>query len=136
MDVLVSLGTNASYIYSLISIFHHWASMHGQGDYTPTDFFETSAMLITFITMGKYLEARAKGKTSQAITRLLTLTPATALLLEPDKHGKLTEEVEVPTALVHRGDILKVSLLGSVSESRRPCGIQREAQSRHWGIYS
>ena len=108
MDVLVSLGTNASYIYSLISILHHWASMHGEGAYQPTDFFETSAMLITFITMGKFLEARAKGKTSEAITRLLTLTPATALLLEADKHGKFTEEVEVPTALVQRGDILKV----------------------------
>ncbi|KAK9841413.1 hypothetical protein WJX74_005280 [Apatococcus lobatus] len=108
MDVLVSLGTNASYIYSLISILHHWLSMHAQGDYQPTDFFETSAMLITFITMGKFLEARAKGRTSEAITRLLTLTPATALLLKPDKSGKLSEEVEVPTALVHRGDILKV----------------------------
>ena len=119
MDVLVSLGTNASYIYSLISILHHWLSMHAQGDYQPTDFFETSAMLITFITMGKFLEARAKGRTSEAITRLLTLTPATALLLKPDKAGKLTEEVEVPTALVHRGDVLKVCC--SASETRTRC---------------
>jgi len=53
MDVLVSLGTNASYIYSLISILHHHFSGHHQDmAYRPTDFFETSAMLITFILLG------------------------------------------------------------------------------------
>ena len=52
------------------------------GAYRPTDFFETSAMLITFILLGKYLEAAAKGRTSDAITKLMQLTPATAILLE------------------------------------------------------
>lgn len=57
MDVLVSLGTNSAYAYSAISILHHHVSKHhANGDYVPTDFFETSAMLITFILLGKYLE--------------------------------------------------------------------------------
>lgn len=109
MDVLVSLGTNASYAYSLISILHHhFAQHHMSGDYRPTDFFETAAMLITFILLGKYLEASAKGKTSDAITKLLTLTPPTALLLTLDKMGEVVAEEEVHTALIHRGDLIKV----------------------------
>eukprot|EP00891_Asterochloris_glomerata_P002470 jgi/Astpho2/2470/e_gw1.00048.183.1_t len=111
MDVLVSLGTNASYIYSLISIIHHHLAFHHTtGAYRPTDFFETSAMLITFILLGKYLEAAAKGRTSDAITKLMQLTPATAILLEASCTPLLTQapEEEVPTALVHRGDLVKV----------------------------
>ncbi|BDA40669.1 probable copper-transporting ATPase HMA5 [Coccomyxa sp. Obi] len=109
MDVLVSLGTNASYLYSMISILHHhFMNHHVDGQYRPTDFFETSAMLITFILLGKYLEASAKGKTSEAIGALLNLTPPTAVLLEDDSNGKAETEREVPTALIHRGDRLKV----------------------------
>ncbi|EIE26688.1 heavy metal P-type ATPase [Coccomyxa subellipsoidea C-169] len=109
MDVLVSLGTNASYLYSMISILHHhFMNHHKTGMYRPTDFFETSAMLITFILLGKYLEASAKGKTSEAIGALLNLTPPTAVLLEGGEDGKVEAEREVPTALIHRGDRLKV----------------------------
>ena len=109
MDVLVSLGTNASYVYSLLSIlFHHFSNHHMSGDYQPTDFFETAAMLITFIILGKYLEASAKGKTSAAITKLLTLTPPSAVLIGLGKNGEVVSEQEVPTALIHRGDVLKV----------------------------
>lgn len=109
MDVLVSLGTNASYLYSMISILHHhFSGHHDDMAYHPTDFFETSAMLITFILLGKYLEASAKGRTSDAITALLTLTPPSALLLTVAEDGNVVSEEEVSTALIHRGDILKV----------------------------
>ncbi|KAK9916964.1 hypothetical protein WJX75_009286 [Coccomyxa subellipsoidea] len=109
MDVLVSLGTNASYLYSMISVLHHhFMNHHATGMYRPTDFFETSAMLITFILLGKYLEASAKGRTSEAIGALLNLTPPTAVLLEDGVEGKVEAEREVPTALIHRGDRLKV----------------------------
>jgi Cu+-exporting ATPase len=58
MDVLVSMGTNASYIYSLISMLHHHIMRHHiNGAYKPTDFFETAAMLITLVLFGKYLES-------------------------------------------------------------------------------
>jgi len=65
MDVLVSLGTNAAYIYSVITVIHR-RSLHQMGmDVDNMGFFETSALLITFISLGKYLESAAKGKTSQ-----------------------------------------------------------------------
>jgi Cu+-exporting ATPase len=61
MDVLVSMGTNASYFYSVISILqHHFLNHHSTNAYVPTDFFETSAMIVTLIMLGKYLEAGAK----------------------------------------------------------------------------
>ena len=111
MDVLVSLGTNASYGYSMISILHHHIMRHHiSGAYKPTDFFETSAMLISFILLGKYLEAAAKSRTSAAITRLLQLTPPTAILLTLDAKGNVATEQELPTGLVHRGDLLKVGV--------------------------
>lgn len=108
MDVLVSMGTNASYGYSVISILHHHLTHHSEGAYVPTDFFETSAMLITFILMGKYLEAAAKGRTSDAITKLLNLTPEQAVLLTFNEEGLVVSEEDVPTALVQRGDVIKV----------------------------
>ena len=61
MDCLVSFGTNAAYAYSMISIIHHHVMMHHvTGTVYTTDFFETSAMLITFVLLGKYLESSAK----------------------------------------------------------------------------
>lgn len=110
MDVLVSLGTNASYLYSLISILHRHLMVHRRNhpQYMATDFFETSAFLITFITLGKYIECAAKGKTSEAITALMKLAPDTALLLEVDPQGSVLSQSEVATALVHKGDLLKV----------------------------
>ena len=78
------------------------------GAYRPTDFFETCAMLITFILLGKYLEAVAKEKTSEALTALARLSPATALVLTLDAGGQVAAEQEVPTALLQRGDLLKV----------------------------
>lgn len=117
MDVLISLGTNASYGYSMISVLHHhFQSHHESMDYQPTDFFETAAMLITFVLLGKYLESAAKGKTSEALTKLCQLAPPTALLLElmdPDGDVVLSEK-EVPTSLLHRGDVFKVLTGASV----------------------
>lgn len=109
MDVLIALGTNASYIYSLISVLEHRLMGHGQGDYTPTDFFETSAMLITFILLGKYLESLAKGRTSEAISQLLQLMPDMATLVALGKSNEVVNEEEIPVGLVQRGDFVKVS---------------------------
>ncbi|KAK9904210.1 hypothetical protein WJX75_006837 [Coccomyxa subellipsoidea] len=108
MDVLVSLGTNAAYIYSVITVLHR-RQLHQEGmDVDNMGFFETSALLITFISLGKYLEAHAKGKTSQAVTELLKLAPSTATLVTCDDSGRVMSEEEVPTALIQRGDLLKV----------------------------
>lgn len=80
MDVLVALGTSVSYFYSVYALLYGAIT----GFWSPT-YFETSAMLITFVLLGKYLESLAKGKTSDAIRKLVELTPATATLLVQDK---------------------------------------------------
>lgn len=93
MDVLVALGTSAAYLYSLIAFF---GLLGDQGDV----FFETSAMLITFIRLGKYLEARARGKAGEALSKLLRLQVDKARLLVND------EEIEVPASRIQCGDIV------------------------------
>eukprot|EP00889_Picochlorum_renovo_P005597 jgi/Picre1/32627/NNA_007973.t1 len=109
MDCLVSFGTNASYLYSMISIIHHHIMEHHMtGKYSPTDFFETSAMLITFVLLGKYMESSAKGKTSEAIVKLCSMAPASAILLEENSNGGDVVEREIPSSLIQTKDVLKV----------------------------
>ncbi|CAN6828651.1 unnamed protein product [Brassica oleracea] len=87
MDVLIALGTNAAYFYSL---------------------YTTSAMLISFIILGKYLEIMAKGKTSQAIAKLMNLAPDTAILLTVDEEGNVTGEEEIDGLLIQKNDVIKI----------------------------
>ncbi|PIN13716.1 Cation transport ATPase [Handroanthus impetiginosus] len=103
MDVLVVLGTSASYFYSVCALLYGAIT----GFWSPT-YFETSAMLITFVLFGKYLESFAKGKTSDAIKKLVELAPATATLLIKDKDGQVVGEREIDALLIQPGDILKV----------------------------
>ncbi|KAJ6327322.1 hypothetical protein OIU78_014239 [Salix suchowensis] len=103
MDVLVALGTSASYFYSVCALLYGAVT----GFWPPT-YFETSSMLITFVLLGKYLECLAKGKTSDAIKKLVQLAPATALLVVKDKGGKCIAEREIDSLLIQPGDILKV----------------------------
>ncbi|KAF2322769.1 hypothetical protein GH714_030547 [Hevea brasiliensis] len=103
MDVLVALGTSASYFYSVCALLYGAAT----GFWSPT-YFETSSMLITFVLLGKYLECLAKGKTSDAIKKLVELAPATALLVVKDKGGRCIEEREIDALLIQPGDGLKV----------------------------
>ncbi|XP_050371629.1 copper-transporting ATPase RAN1 isoform X2 [Argentina anserina] len=103
MDVLVALGTSASYFYSVCALLYGAVT----GFWSPT-YFETSAMLITFVLLGKYLECLAKGKTSDAIKKLIELAPATALLLVKDKGGRYVGEREIDALLIQPGDTLKV----------------------------
>ncbi|CAJ1927922.1 unnamed protein product [Sphenostylis stenocarpa] len=105
MDVLIALGTNAAYFYSFYSILRAATSPHFEGN----DFFETSAMLISFILLGKYLEILAKGKTSDAIAKLMNLTPDTAVLLTLDGDGNVAGEEEIDSRLVQKNDVIKVA---------------------------
>lgn len=95
MDVLVALGTSAAYFYSLLAYF----SVFGQ---THEVFFETSAMLIAFIRLGKYLEARARGKAGDALRKLVRLQADKARLVE----GGI--EKEVPASVIKVGDELLI----------------------------
>jgi Cu+-exporting ATPase len=93
MDVLVSLGTSAAYFYSLIaSILIPHASLY----------FEASAVLITLVLLGKYLETLAKGRTSEAIKKLIGLAPRTARVI---REGR---EMDIPTEQVIVGDLVLV----------------------------
>ncbi|PAN22909.1 hypothetical protein PAHAL_4G052600 [Panicum hallii] len=103
MDVLVVLGTTASYVYSVCALLY--GAFTG---FRPPVYFETSAMIITFVLFGKYLEVLAKGKTSDAIKKLVELVPSTALLVLKDKEGKHVGEREIDALLVQPGDVLKV----------------------------
>ncbi|KAL5747459.1 hypothetical protein ACOSP7_024461 [Xanthoceras sorbifolium] len=104
MDVLIALGTNAAYFYSVYSVLRAATSPHFEG----TDFFETSSMLISFILLGKYLEILAKGKTSEAIAKLMDLAPETATLLTLDDEGDVVSEEEVDSRLIQKNDVIKI----------------------------
>ncbi|RME83481.1 MAG: cadmium-translocating P-type ATPase [Caldilineae bacterium] len=97
MDVLIAMGSSAAYFYSLVVILARLVGVDLGHVY-----FETSAMIITLIRLGKYLEARAKGVTSEAIRALMDLRPKMARL---ERDGR---ELEVPVAQVRVGDVLVV----------------------------
>lgn len=100
MDTLIAMGSMAAYVYSvvvLLGILFGFAESVGDHVY-----FETAAVIITLITLGKLLEARAKGRTSEAIKKLMGLAPRTATLLKGD------QEVEVPVDDLVVGDVLVV----------------------------
>ncbi|XP_042436518.1 copper-transporting ATPase HMA5-like [Zingiber officinale] len=111
MDVLIALGTNAAYFYSLYSVFRAATSEN----FRAIDFFETSSMLISFILLGKYLEILAKGKTSEAIVKLMDLAPCTATLLDFDSEGSVVRETEIDSRLIQKNDVIKVMPGGKVA---------------------
>src|SRR5690606_33841844 len=100
MDTLIAMGSMAAYLYSVVVLLGMIFGLSGAiGDHV---YFETSAVILTLITLGKLLEARAKGRTSEAIKKLMGLAPRTATLLRG------TEEVEVPVDELVVGDIVVV----------------------------
>ncbi|SFS43738.1 heavy metal translocating P-type ATPase [Marininema halotolerans] len=98
MDVLVALGTSAAYFYSLILTIQGW----GHGSHGGPLYFETSAILITLILLGKLLEENAKGRTTEALKKLMGLRANTATVLRGDK------EMSVPISEVVIGDLVMV----------------------------
>ena len=94
MDVLVAMGSSVAYLYSIVVLLFPAAGEHV--------YFETSALIITLIKLGKLLEARAKGQTGEAIRRLIGLRPKTARVLRDGT------EVDVPIAQVRVGDMIVV----------------------------
>lgn len=107
MDVLVALGTSIAFLFSLWITFlpvvtGDWESHAALAINDGMPYFETCAMLITFVLFGKMLESRAKGATNQAIESLMNLTPPTARVVRGG------EEREVPLAQVVAGDTVRV----------------------------
>ena len=107
MDTLVALGSGASFVYSVYALFAMTArqakgDFAGAAVYMDEFYFESAAMILALITVGKMLEARSKGKTTDALRSLMKLAPKTAVLI---KDGK---EVAVPIEQVRRGDVFAV----------------------------
>ncbi|KAJ1770063.1 Cu(2+)-transporting P-type ATPase [Coemansia sp. RSA 1813] len=105
MDVLVTTGTTLSYFFSLFML--SWSVLHGKHP-RPHCFFEASAMLITFVSLGRYLENLAKGNASAALSTLMTLTPNNATLIVYADDGRIADEKQIPTELIQPGDHLRV----------------------------
>ena len=107
MDTLVAMGSAASFGYSVYALFA-MTDAHLRGDsmaamgYMHEFYFESAAMILTLITVGKMLEARSKGKTTDALKNLMKLSPKTAVLV---KDGL---ETEVPIERVQKGDVFAV----------------------------
>ncbi|KAH7056195.1 hypothetical protein BKA57DRAFT_480962 [Linnemannia elongata] len=106
MDVLISLGTLSAFTFSTFSLLY---SMFDPQHHQASVFFDTSSMLITFVTFGRYLENMAKGETSVALSKLMCLTPSTCTIYVIDpKTGERTSEKKIPSELVQKGDIIKI----------------------------
>ena len=107
MDSLIALGSSASYLYSIFAIYAMGWHL-GRGNimqahhYSMELYFESAAMILTLITVGKYMETRSKGKTSEAISKLMDLAPKMATVL---RNGN---ETEIPVEQVIAGDIVIV----------------------------
>lgn len=100
MNTLIAVGTSAAYFYSAVAVL--FPSLLTIGGKAPDLYFDTSALIIAFILLGRYLEARAKGQTSAAIKKLIGLQPKNALVIRGG------QEIEIPVEEVQVGDLILV----------------------------
>lgn len=113
MDSLIAVGSLAALIYGVAALFRMaWGMGHGDWDlvrtYSQNLYFESAAMILTLITLGKYLETRAKGRTGDAIRALMDLSPKTAVVR---RNGSI---LEIPVEQVLVGDTVIVRSGGSI----------------------
>lgn len=97
MDSLVAIGSSAAFLYSVFGVYQIFAK-----NISAQLYFESAGVILTLITLGKYMEAVSKGKTSEAIKKLMGLAPKTAKIIREDK------EIEIPVDEVKVGDIIVV----------------------------
>ncbi len=120
MDSLVALGSGASFVWSMVLLFRMTVSSSGEAmELLHNLYFESAAMILTLITVGKMLEAKSKGRTTDALKALIDLKPKTAVVLRENT------EIEIPAADIVKGDIFLVRPGESI-----PCdGIVIEGES-------
>ncbi len=106
MNTLITVGTSAAYLYSMIAVL--FPRLFVVGGLEPHLYFDTSAMIIALILLGRFLEARARGQTSEAIKKLIGMQPKTALVIRDSK------EMEIPVDDVQVGDLILVRPGGRV----------------------
>lgn len=127
MDTLVAMGSGVSFIYSFVTLLHMTTAGSHEAQMALMDelYFESAAMIVTLITIGKLLEAISKGRTTNALKGLLNLRPKTAVLI---RNG---EEITVPVDEVSVGDIYAVRPGGSVPVDGRivegECAVDESA---------
>jgi len=115
MDSLIAMGTSAAFLYGIYAIFQ---IAQGNMEYSKDLYFETAGVIISLILLGKYLESVTKGKTSEAIKKLMGLAPKTATVIHDGK------EMDIPIEEVEAGDIIlvkpgeKIPVDGEVVEGR------------------
>jgi len=107
MDSLIAIGSSAAIVYGIYAIYRigyamGHADMITAGQFSHDLYFESGATILTLITLGKYLEAKSKSRTSDAITRLMDLAPKTATVIRDNR------ETEIPVEQVQVGDIVVV----------------------------
>ena len=113
MDSLIAIGSTASTIYGIFAIYMIWSGL-GNNDlniverYSHDIYFESAGTILTLITLGKYLETKSKGKTSDAISKLINLAPKTATVI---REGK---ELEINTEEIVTGDIIAIKPGGNI----------------------
>jgi len=100
MNTLIAVGTSAAYLYSMVAVL--FPGLFAAGGLEPHLYFDTSAMIIALILLGRFLEARARGQTSEAIKKLIGMQPKTALVIRDGK------EMEIPVDDVQGGDLILV----------------------------
>jgi Cu+-exporting ATPase len=100
MNTLVAVGTSAAYLYSMVAVL--FPALFTIGSIEPNLYFDTSAMIIALILLGRFLEARARGQTSEAIKKLIGMKPKTALVVRDSR------EIEISVEEVQVGDLIIV----------------------------
>jgi len=100
MNTLIAVGTSAAYIYSVLAVF--FPGLFTSGGMEAHTYFDTSSAIITLILLGRFLEARAKGQTSEAIKKLIGMQPKTAIVVRDG------EEKEIPIEDLQVGDLVLV----------------------------
>ncbi|XP_077995940.1 copper-transporting ATPase 2-like [Glandiceps talaboti] len=105
MDLLVSMSTSTAYLYSVVVVI---VAMVMQTETSPKTFFDSPPLLFLFMSLGRWLEYIAKGKTSDSLAKLVSLQATDAILVTLGENNKILSEEKVLIDLVQRGDILKV----------------------------